>query len=177
VPSGREKRATGHSGSTTGHATPASQSSWSSWSAALSSNLYDSETLRPYPLRAMEGNHDPLCYPGAAKDSQARLPVLQPSHLETPGYCSLRAVSGVFGNQIKPSILNMKHSTRLDSFTIKHLADWCERHRPTCEPAGKVCAQMVSFMNGLEEPDRQFYLDAGWTKTFDAMKQNLCKTQ
>jgi len=58
----------------------------------------------------------------------------------------------------------------LDLFTIKHLADWCERYRPTSEPAGKTCARMMRFLETLDDSDREHLLDRGWTVIFDAME-------
>lgn len=71
---------------------------------------------------------------------------------------------------MKLSEFYMTTQSALDAFTIKHLADWCERHRPSAEPAGKVCARMVRYLEALDPQDREHLIGRGWTVVFDSME-------
>jgi hypothetical protein len=61
-------------------------------------------------------------------------------------------------------------STKLDAFTLGHLAQWCERYRPTSEEPDVVLARMVAFLESLEDWERKHYLNGEWTRVFDAME-------
>lgn len=59
----------------------------------------------------------------------------------------------------------------IDAFTRRHLQKWSEMYRPTSEDADTVAARMIVFLESMDADTRHFFLERGWTDTFDAMTE------
>lgn len=61
--------------------------------------------------------------------------------------------------------------SRLDTATLKHLAQWCDKQFPECEAAWGVFNRVVNWLESLEPNERQGYLNNSWWHAHDVSKQ------
>lgn len=64
-------------------------------------------------------------------------------------------------------------TSSLDDFTLRHLREWAEYHRPSSEDANTVCAWMVAYLESLDATDREYAINRGWTHVFDSASRAL----
>jgi hypothetical protein len=60
-----------------------------------------------------------------------------------------------------------------DAFLRRHLRTWISRHRPSDEDEETVYYRMVNYLASLDDEDKGYLLDVGWTAVFDSMVRRL----